>query len=147
MKKNFLFLSAMFLLQTFSNAQSSQVFTTNGIAIKGYDAVAFFTDKKPVPGTEAFIYDWNGAKWLFSSKENQDSFMIAPAKYAPQYGGYCAFGTAQGHKAPTETDTWTIIDGKLYFNYNNKVKEIWSKKTADYIVLADKNWEKIKDGE
>ena len=147
MKKYFIFLSALLLLQTFSNAQNSTVFTTNGIAIKGYDAVAFFKEKKPVPGTETFSYEWNGAKWLFSSKENLDSFMIASTRYAPQYGGYCAFGTAQGHKAPTETDTWTIIDGKLYFNYNNKVKEIWSKKAADYIVLADKNWEKIKDGE
>lgn len=126
-------------------AQKPQVFQTDGKAIKGYDAVAFFTDNKPVAGNPEFAYEWNGASWLFASRQHLDSFKTAPAKYAPQYGGYCAFGCSQGHKAPTETNTWTIIDGKLYFNYNQKVKEMWSKKTDELIPKADKAWETVKN--
>ncbi len=84
---------------------------------------------------------------MFASKANLDSFKKAPEHYAPQYGGYCAYGTAGGHKAPTETETWTIIDDKLYFNYNKKVKDQWVKKTAAYIEKANVNWEIIKDSE
>ncbi|HYC28216.1 MAG TPA: YHS domain-containing (seleno)protein, partial [Chitinophagaceae bacterium] len=67
-----------------------------------------------------------------------------PEKYAPQYGGYCAYGCADGHKAPTEIDTWTVMDGKLYFNYNQKVKAFWDKDRPKYIRLANMNWEKIR---
>lgn len=147
MKKNFLFILALTFFQTFLNAQTSPVYSTNGIAINGYDAVAFFADNKPVLGNSTYTYEWSGAQWQFNGKQNLDSFKINPTKYAPQYGGYCAYGTAQGHKAPTEIETWTIIHGKLYFNYNKKVKEIWMKKTSDNIELADKNWNKIKDRE
>jgi hypothetical protein len=71
-------------------------------------------------------------------------FAVDPEKYAPQYGGYCAYGTADGHKAPTETDTWTIDNNKLYFNYNQKVKELWNKDRPGLIKKADEQWPKIK---
>jgi YHS domain-containing protein len=125
--------------------QNHEVFQPNGKAIKGYDPVAFHTDKKPVIGNEAYSYKWNDAQWLFASQAHLDSFKLAPEKYAPQYGGYCAFGTAEGHKAPTETDTWTIVNDKLYFNYNKDVKEAWNKDTKGYIEKAEKNWPKIKN--
>jgi hypothetical protein len=73
-----------------------------------------------------------------------DSFKNSPEKFSPQYGGYCAYGMAEGHKAPTEADTWTLVDGKLYFNYNQQVKESWSKDIPTYIVQANQNWEQIK---
>lgn len=138
-------LSLFIVLSAF--AQKSAVFITDGKAIKGYDAVAFFTESKPIKGQESFSYTWDGAKWLFSSKKNLDLFKAEPSKYAPQYGGYCAYGTSQGHKAPTETETWTVLDGKLYFNYNAKVKEMWSKDKAGYIKKADEQWPVIKDKE
>ncbi|HXB44544.1 MAG TPA: YHS domain-containing (seleno)protein, partial [Puia sp.] len=70
-----------------------------------------------------------------------------PAKYAPQYGGYCAYGLTGNHKAPTEPDAWTIIDGKLYLNYNKEVQGIWNKKQKEYISTADKNWPALKNKE
>ena len=124
--------------------QHSEIFAPGGKAIKGYDAVAFFVQGRPVAGTNSFSYSWKGAEWFFSSKDNLESFSSDPEKYAPQYGGYCAYGTANGHKAPTETDTWTIVDKKLYFNYSSKVKEMWLKNQKALIEKANKNWPSVK---
>jgi len=137
----------LFLAACGANAQKKEIFSPEGKAIKGYDPVAFFREKKAVKGSEELSYTWKDAQWLFSSKENLDSFKANPEHYAPQYGGYCAYGTAQGHKAPTETDTWTIVDDKLYFNYNSKVRESWIKDTKGFIEKADKEWVNIKDKE
>jgi YHS domain-containing protein len=126
-------------------AQKSEVFVTGGKAIKGYDPVAFFTQSKPVKGQDSLMYNWKGADWLFSSRMNLESFRGDPEKYAPQYGGYCAFGTSQGHKAPSETDTWSIVNNKLYFNYNMKAKEMWVKDQPGFIEKADKLWPELKD--
>jgi YHS domain-containing protein len=126
-------------------AQKAEIFQKDGFAIRGFDAVAFFKESKPVMGEEKNSYEWKGARWLFSSGANLESFKSDPEKYAPQYGGYCAYGMADGHKAPTETDTWTIIDNKLYFNYNRKVKEMWSKDTKGFIEKANVNWPELKN--
>ena len=136
-------LAAFILLN--AHAQRSQVYIADGKAIKGYDPVAFFTASKPVRGQDSLMLQWNGAVWYFADRKNLESFKAAPEKYAPRYGGYCAYGTAQGHKAPTEVETWSILDGKLYFNYNQKVKEMWSKDRAAMIKKADRNWTMIKD--
>lgn len=128
-------------------AQKATVFNTGGTAIHGYDAVAFFTDSKPEKGKAQFSYKWQDVNWLFASNKNLEAFKATPEKYAPQYGGYCAYGTADGHKAPTEINTWTIADGKLYFNYNNNVKSMWLKDQKHLIEKADKNWPEIKDKE
>ena len=98
-------------------------------------------------GRDSLNYDWNGAVWCFANRKNLESFKASPDKYAPQYGGYCAYATAQSHKAPTEVDTWTIVGGKLYFNYNREVKEMWVKDQLGFIRKADENWPKIKDKE
>ncbi|WP_316771369.1 YHS domain-containing (seleno)protein [Pedobacter frigiditerrae] len=144
--KKLLTITAM-LLMTVSlvKAQKSEIFCTAGKAIKGYDPVAFFTESKPVKGADSLSYSYKDATWLFSSKANLESFKKSPEKYSPQYGGYCAYGTADGHKAPTQTDTWTIVDGKLYFNYNGKVKEMWTKQQAAFIEKANTQWPLIKD--
>jgi YHS domain-containing protein len=134
----------LLLLPLYTFAQTSEVFSNEGGAIKGYDPVAFFTESKAVKGTKEFTHEWNGATWHFATKKNKDLFVANPEKYAPQYGGYCAYGTADGHKAPTETDTWTIVDSKLYFNYNQKVKTLWNKDQANLIKKADEQWPKIK---
>jgi YHS domain-containing protein len=139
-------LAAVLLIAAHAPAQNkgSEIFQKNGAAIGGYDAVAFFTESKPVKGSAEYSFEWKSAKWLFSSKANMESFKANPEKYAPQYGGYCAYGTAGGHKAPTEPDTWTVLDGKLYFNYNQKVKTLWDKDRPKYIDQANMNWEKIR---
>lgn len=128
-------------------AQKSDIYVVNGKAIGGYDPVAFFSSGKAVKGNEKFAYSWHGAQWLFATAQNLDSFKASPEKYAPQYGGYCAYGAAEGHKAPTQPDTWTIVDGKLYFNYNKDVKQLWVKDQEGNIKKADENWPNIKDKE
>jgi len=137
---------AIFILVN-AHAQKSTVYVDKGKAIHGYDPVAFFTLSKPVMGKDSLMYRWNGANWYFADRKDLEAFKGDPEKYAPQYGGYCAYGTAQGHKAPTEADTWSVVDGKLYFNYNQKVKEMWVKDRSGYITKANANWPVIKDKE
>ena len=126
-------------------AQKAEVFAPNGKAINGYDAVAFFKESKPVLGSDSISYMYKDVKWCFSTQANRDAFKANPEHFAPQYGGYCAFGTAEGHKAPTKPETWTIVNDKLYFNYNLKVKESWTKDQQAFIGKADKNWPELKD--
>lgn len=127
-------------------AQRSAIFkTAEGIAIKGYDPVAFFTENKAVKGVDSIQWIWKEAVWLFSSSSNRDIFQKNPEKYEPQFGGYCAYGVAGNHKSPTETDTWTIIDGRLYFNYNQAVKKLWLKDTAVFIPKANTIWPQLRN--
>jgi YHS domain-containing protein len=121
-------------------AQQKAVYEKNGVAINGYDPVAYFTESNAVEGKEAFSYVWNDTKWLFSSQGNLDTFKANPAKYAPQFGGFCAFGVSENHKSPTDPNAWTIVDDKLYLNYNKKVKELWSKDIPTRIKKANELW-------
>lgn len=144
--KKLIILLAVVLTTIFNvKAQKSEVFVTGGKAIKGYDPVAFFTEGKAVKGSDSLSFNYKNSNWLFSSAENLAAFKNNPEMYEPQYGGYCAYGTANGYKAPTQTDTWTIVNGKLYFNYNQKVKESWIKQQGILIEKADANWKTIKD--
>jgi len=114
-----------------------------GIAIRGYDTVAYFTQSKPVKGVEEFNVEWSGAKWLFSSAEHAELFRSDPEKYAPQYGGYCAFGVAEDYLVKIEADQWEIVDGKLYLNYDKKVQKRWLKDIPGYITKADGKFEQL----
>ena len=145
MKKILTITTILLLTITISKAQKAEIFSTSGKAIKGYDPVAFFKKAKAIKGADSLSYQYKDATWLFSSTDNLESFKKSPQKYEPQYGGYCAYGTADGHKAPTQTDTWAIVDGKLYFNYNTKVKEMWSKQQTILIEKANAQWPTIKD--
>jgi len=130
-----------------SYAQRSEVFTNKGYAANGYDMVAYFREGKPVEGKKNFLYQWNDAFWLFSTKQNLDLFSHSPEKYAPQFGGYCTYGVFEGHKATTHPDAWTIVDNKLYLNYNKDVRELWRKDRAEGIKKAEENWITVKDSE
>lgn len=125
--------------------QQPPIFQTEGKAINGYDVVAYYTEGKPIPGYDSLSFQWSNSTWLFSSSSNLELFRQSPEKYAPQYGGYCAYGTAGGYKAPTQPDAWAIVGGKLYFNYNRKVRAGWNKDQTGYISKADENWPLIKD--
>ena len=137
-------LLAVLLLSFSINAQQPEIFSTNGKAIRGYDPVAFFNQSAPVKGADSLSYTWKNTEWLFSNRQNLESFKKDPEKFAPQYGGYCAYGVSDDHKSPTQTDTWTIVNDKLYFNYNTKVKEHWSKNREQLIEQADKKWPEVK---
>ena len=145
MKRNMLI---MLLFSAYNlSAQKAEVFSKEGTAIRGYDAVAYFNEAKPVKGNDAFNFIWNDTKWIFSTQQNLDSFKSDPVKFAPQYGGYCAYGVSEDHKSPTDPLAWTIINGKLYLNYNLKVKELWSRDQQKRIEDADKNWLLLRNRE
>ncbi|MES2448091.1 MAG: YHS domain-containing (seleno)protein [Bacteroidota bacterium] len=145
MKKLIILLAVLLTAFFTANAQKSEIFVSGGKAIKGYDPVAFFKDAKPIKGNDSLSFNYKNATWMFANAQNLAAFKNNPEMYEPQYGGYCAYGTANGYKAPTQTETWTIADGKLYFNYNQKVKEAWSKQQAALIEKANTNWPLIKD--
>jgi YHS domain-containing protein len=106
-------------------------------AINGYDTVAYFTVGKPVKGEDNLAYEWMGAKWKFSSQANLDLFKANPEKYAPQYGGYCAYGVSQDNLVSIEPDKFKVEGGKLYLNYDADVQAKWLKDPAGYIKQAD----------
>jgi len=123
--------------------KADPIFQSGGIAIHGYDPVAYFQDKKPVKGKKEYEHQWMGATWRFNSNENRDLFRANPEQYAPQYGGYCAYGMSSGYAAPTEANAWSVVDGKLYLNYNREVQKMWKKDIPGYILKADHNWPQI----
>ncbi|WP_138478264.1 YHS domain-containing (seleno)protein [Dyadobacter bucti] len=143
--KRFILIAAFILSALGSYAQHSEIFAPDGKAIKGYDVVAFFKEGKPVEGVDSLVYKYKESDWLFASSANLEAFKAEPEKFVPQYGGYCAYGTSEGHKAPTQAETWTIVDDKLYFNYNMKVKNSWSKNQEQRIEQADVQWPLIKN--
>ena len=122
------------------------IFANANGAIKGYDPVAYHTQSQPVKGTQNISYEWKEATWHFATEENKALFVQNPEKYAPQYGGYCAYGWAQGYPAKTEPDAWTIVEGKLYLNYNKSVRADWEKDIPGYIKKADENYQKKQGG-
>jgi len=142
--KKFLLAFFIYLSSLSSYSQSSGTgspyYQEKGIAIKGYDPVAYFTEKKAMAGDMSIIFEWAGIQWRFISKENMELFKKNPEKYAPQYGGYCAYGVSENHKSPTDPNAWTIVGDKLYLNYNSKVKELWSKDIPGRIQKADTSW-------
>jgi hypothetical protein len=132
-----LLLALAFGVQAQTNVDAS------GLALKGHDPVAYFTEGKPVGGKPEYTATHDGATYRFSSAASRDAFLAAPSKYAPQYGGYCAFGMAAGYKAPIEPDAWTIVEGKLYLNYNRSVRSRWSADIPGFIRKADANWPSV----
>jgi len=109
----------------------------SSVAINGYDTVAYFTVSKPVKGLNTLVTDWMGATWKFSSQAHLDLFKANPEKYAPQYGGYCAFGVTRGYLVKVEPEQFTVRDGKLYLNYDADVQATWLKDPAGCIKDAD----------
>jgi YHS domain-containing protein len=114
-----------------------------GVAINGYDPVAYFTDSKSEMGMKEFSYKWNGAEWYFSNKNHLEMFKKNPDKYAPQYGGFCAFGLSKDKLSSSDPTAWQIVDGKLYLCTNDKVHKMWQKDIKGNVKKADKNWSKM----
>lgn len=112
--------------------------TFNNKAIYGYDPIAYWTVNKAVKGSDEFVSTWRAAQWHFSSAENKATFDSAPEKYAPQYGGYCAFAMANDKLVGIDEDAFKIYKGKLYLNYSKKVAKRWSDEIDYFIAEADK---------
>lgn len=122
------------------------VFAKRGLAIRGYDPVAYFTESKPVKGKAEFTHEHEGAVWRFASAANRDAFAAEPERFAPQYGGYCAWAVAQGYTASIDPDAWRIESGKLYLNYSKSVQRRWERDIPGNIAKGDTNWPGIKAG-
>lgn len=148
MKKIFLLLQATALLSLllFQSAHAEEAIYTgyfNNKAVSGYDVVSYFTEKKPVEGDSQYTIEYQGADWYFSSQKNLTLFKNNPEKYAPQYGGYCAWAMARGKTAPGNAPFWTIYKDKLYLNYDQKVLDTWRANKDSFIQQADLNWSKL----
>jgi hypothetical protein len=130
--------ASVFAAQPAINTLKNSLFGgSTDTAINGYDTVAYFTVGKPVKGLDNLATEWMDAKWKFSSQAHLDLFKANPKKYAPQYGGYCAYGVTQGYLVKVEPEQFSVIDGKLYLNYDAEVQAKWKKDTAGYISVAD----------
>lgn len=126
-------------------ARAGEFNESNGVAIKGYDPVAYFRENKAVRGNSDLKFDYKGSTFLFANAENRAAFAANPEKFQPQYGGYCAFGTARGYKADIDPASFTVIDGKLYLNYNSQVQQQWLKDTPGFIRQADERWPAVRN--
>jgi YHS domain-containing protein len=138
---------ATFVVAAHSNlaqAKKAMVYTglVEGVGAGGYDVVSYTTGK-PQMGNATFAAEHEGAKWYFVSPENMKAFQAAPAKYAPAYGGYCAYAVSQGYTAKGDPEQWSIVGGRLYLNYNASVQSTWKEDTAGYITKGDANWPKV----
>jgi YHS domain-containing protein len=124
-----------------AQAQEVEYFTdANGLAIRGSDPVAYFTLGEPQQGSADFEYVWNNVTWRFANAENRDKFAANPERYAPQYGGFCAWAVSQGYTASIDPQAWRIVDGKLYLNYNQRIQRRWERDIPGNIAKADANW-------
>lgn len=117
----------------------------NGVGANGQDLVAYFTDNEAVSGSPSITAQHEGATYRFATEAHRAAFQADPAKYLPLYGGYCAYGVSNGYKVKTDPDAFSVVDGKLYLNYDKGVQRKWKADIPGYITKADSNWKKIKD--
>jgi YHS domain-containing protein len=116
------------------------------VAIKGYDTVAYFTQRQPTMGVEEFSHEWQGATWRFASAEHRDLFAADPEKYAPHFGGFCAMGMSLGVQAETDPQAWVIVDDKLYLTHSPSALAKFKVDTPDHLAKAEIVWEGIVQG-
>ena len=121
-------------------AATPPVYASDGVAINGFDPVAYFTQGAPVAGDPGITVDWEGALLRFASAENKAMFEAEPEKFVPQYGGYCAYAVSKGATAPTDPEAWTVHNGLLYLNFSTDVRSIWRQDIDGNIAKADENW-------
>ena len=123
--------------------KQAQIYSYQGLAIRGADPVAYFTEGMAVKGSTDYEYEWKGATWRFSSAENMAKFAANPDAYAPQYGGYCAKAVSEGNLASVDPTVWRIVNGKLYLNYSADVQQQWVADIPGNIAKGDQNWDGV----
>lgn len=116
------------------------VSSQSGFAIHGYDVMSYWQDGTPRAGDPEIAAEHDGARWAFASEETRAAFLADPERYAPQYGGYCAYAAARNSIADVDPTIWAIHEGKLYLNYNARIGRKWERNMLDYIAQADANW-------
>ena len=144
-------IAATFILfvgvSTYAIAAKDPIYTTlfSNNAAGGYDVTAYFSEMKAVEGSKKYKTQYMGATWLFASQENLDKFLEDPEKYAPQYGGYCAWAAAKGDTYKGDPEHWSLHNGKLYLNYDQEVKDKWLDDKETFISQADAKWPALLD--
>ena len=126
-------------------AETPEIFTRRGLAIGGYDPVAYFVAGEPQKGSESLEISYKGAKWRFANSDNLEAFRSNPEIYTPQYGGYCAWAVSFGYTASIHPEAWSIENNKLYLNYSKSVRRQWLEDKDNRITLADQNWPAVLD--
>lgn len=126
-----------------AQAPAPAVNAEDGVAVRGTDVVAYFAEGRAVAGSPAFTHAWRGATWRFASAANRDLFAADPGRYAPAYGGFCAFAVSEGYTAPIDPQAWRIVDGRLFLNYDQAIKRRWERDIPGRVARADANWPRL----
>jgi len=142
---NRLFLTLLLLTASANTFALDEINTSffGNLAIKGYDAVAYFTEDRAVEGSENHELEWKDANWRFSSAANLAAFQADPQRYAPQYGGYCAWAVSQNDTANIDPEQFSVHNGKLYLNYSKRIATRWKADKEAFIVDADSYWPQL----
>lgn len=133
-------------LRSLGMFSSNEVYATGKGAIDGYDPVAYFTLGQPTPGEPTITHEWNGATWHFANADHRAAFIAEPEKYAPQFGGYCAFAVSKNYTAKADPAAWAIVDGQLFLNFDGKVAAEWKASATPRIAAARENWPAVLVG-
>jgi YHS domain-containing protein len=147
MKKLFLASLVLFAVSAFAGAKTLVNVDKNGVGIKGYDPVAYFTQNQPVQGNPQFQSTHNDVKYYFASQANKAAFDANPSKYEPQFGGFCAYAASRGHTAKIEPDAFQVINGRLLLQYDKSIRDKFNQDTQGNLKKADQNWPGIVEKE
>ena len=144
-RRSVLSVAAILLMADKVLAATPEIYTglIEGTAAGGYDVVSYLQDGGPKMGDAANLIEWKGAKWVFASPENLVTFKTSPEKYAPQYGGYCAYAVSKGSTAKGDPMIYTVVDGKIYFNLSKSVQGLWQSDVPGNIAAANANWPSV----
>lgn len=137
--------AALFLFAALPLAAQAVNTDRHGVAANGHDVVAYFTENEAVPGLASLTAVHEGSTYRFSTSANRDAFQADPQKYLPLYGGYCAYGVANGYKVKVDPEAFSIVEGRLYLNYSKGVQRRWKEDIPGYIARADSNWTQIRN--
>ncbi len=134
--------AGLLIASTMAWAGNAPVYTglLSNTGAGGYDVVSYFEQQQAVPGSSNLTSEYQGATWRFSSAEHLARFEANPERYAPAYGGYCAWAVSQGYLAKGDPRHWTIVDDRLYLNFSQSVQDTWLQDTEGFIQQADRNW-------
>lgn len=131
------------LLVALVSGGADSINAPGGLALRGYDPVAYGTDGKALRGKETCTYAWRGARWQFADEHNRELFRKDPEAYVPQFGGYCAWAVGHGYTADADPEAWCIVNGKLYVNYSTDVRAMWKRELPGIIGDGERNWKKL----
>ena len=134
----------IFSLVQITSAHAGEFFEKDGLAVGGYDPVSFFKDVSPRKGIRSISVEYKGSTFLFVNESPKNEFLKAPDKFSPQFNGFCAFGVAGGYKAKTDPQAYSVVDEKLYLNYDLSVQKKWLQNREKFIEKANENWLTVK---